>query len=516
MQYQKIISKIINIAEKDIDIESFIKLSFAELLLFSDNFIEIDTSFELVFNNANLKVVDNTRNFPKKCKIDKSGQCFCANATKLTQITECKKDKSNLTGSHYCIPIFNEQKTQAILVLHAINQLDNIKSEFIKTIKNLLETFIRTKNREKKLISKAQQQNFLNQKLFSQSLEIDQKNLEIEEQKLQIEEQNEELRQNNEELQSLIENIEKQKEIIKESEEKYIFIAKNVSDVIWIWNLNKNKFTYISPAVYSLRGYTVEEAIRTHLLDSFTQSSAEYIAMQSQIRLEIFIKNHKEKIFYTDELQQYCKNGDIIWTEASTQFAFNKKNEIEVFGISRNINNRKKAELELKTAHKSITDSINYAKRIQTAILPSKNLLLKKLSKHFVLFKPRDVVSGDFYWWTNIKHYTIITVADCTGHGVPGAFMSMLGISILRDIINKQNFTNTSVILQKLRTEIIKTLQSGTQDGMDMAIISINQKTNTLQFSGSFFSSTPLIFHSSVSSSLIIIPLTRFSIQSSE
>jgi len=106
-----------------------------------------------------------------------------------------------------------------------------------------------------------------------------------------------------------------------------------------------------------------------------------------------------------------------------------------------------------------------------------------------VLFNPKDKVSGDFYWWAHVEGHTIITVADCTGHGVPGAFMSMLVASFLREIVQKEYIIHTGVILRKLRKEIIKALkqkgESGEQkDGMDMSIISINHETNKLQFSG--------------------------------
>ncbi len=144
---------------------------------------------------------------------------------------------------------------------------------------------------------------------------------------------------------------------------------------------------------------------------------------------------------------------------------------------------------KIEEIHHEVSESINYATRLQSAILPEEKLLKKYLSDHFVLFKPKDKVSGDFYWWAHIENHTIITAADCTGHGVPGAFMSMLGTSFLREIVQKEYVTHTGVILRKLRKEIIKALkqtgESGEQkDGMDMAIISIDHETNTVQFSG--------------------------------
>ncbi|RLD53885.1 MAG: hypothetical protein DRJ01_18775, partial [Bacteroidetes bacterium] len=144
---------------------------------------------------------------------------------------------------------------------------------------------------------------------------------------------------------------------------------------------------------------------------------------------------------------------------------------------------------EIEEIHHEISESINYATRLQGAILPEEKTLDKYLSEHFVLFKPKDKVSGDFYWWSHIENHTVITAADSTGHGVPGAFMSMLGASFLREIVEKEFVTHTGVILRKLRKEIIKALKQtgevGTQkDGMDMAIISINHETNVVQFSG--------------------------------
>ncbi|OFX16369.1 MAG: hypothetical protein A2033_00205 [Bacteroidetes bacterium GWA2_31_9] len=138
---------------------------------------------------------------------------------------------------------------------------------------------------------------------------------------------------------------------------------------------------------------------------------------------------------------------------------------------------------------KEITDSINYAKKIQQAVLPPDEHLQMFLTDFFILFRPKDIVSGDFYWATIIKQWQILTVADCTGHGVPGAFMSMLGVSFLNEIVRKQEVTKSSHVLNQLRESIIESLkqtgESGTQkDGMDMALAVINIETNLLQFSG--------------------------------
>ena len=138
---------------------------------------------------------------------------------------------------------------------------------------------------------------------------------------------------------------------------------------------------------------------------------------------------------------------------------------------------------------KQIIDSIQYAMRIQLAALPSEEYISKFLNNYFILFKPRDIVSGDFYWVKQIKNNTIIAVADCTGHGVPGALISMLGISFLNEIVRRSEIIKSNQLLESLRTEIKIALkqhgkQNDLQEGMDIALCIINNDTMKLQFSG--------------------------------
>ncbi|OFX54769.1 MAG: hypothetical protein A2046_00540 [Bacteroidetes bacterium GWA2_30_7] len=128
--------------------------------------------------------------------------------------------------------------------------------------------------------------------------------------------------------------------------------------------------------------------------------------------------------------------------------------------------------------HNELKDSIHYAKQIQEAVLPSKEFIDSILSDYFILFKPCEIVSGDFYWITKTDNIVIIAVADCTGHGVPGAFMSMLGISLMNEIKLKDEIINAGNTLDELRMQMIKSLQqrgiSGEQkDGMDMSLLVI-------------------------------------------
>ncbi len=141
---------------------------------------------------------------------------------------------------------------------------------------------------------------------------------------------------------------------------------------------------------------------------------------------------------------------------------------------------------------KKITDSIEYALKIQQAILPSPSILQENFEDYFIFYKPKDIVSGDFYWWKHIDNQFIVVSADCTGHGVPGAFMSMLGLTFLDEIVTKDRITKPDVILNKLRDKVIKALKQNREelnkprDGMDMAVASINLDTRLLEFSGAY------------------------------
>ena len=151
---------------------------------------------------------------------------------------------------------------------------------------------------------------------------------------------------------------------------------------------------------------------------------------------------------------------------------------------------------EVVRQKEELTDSITYASRIQRAVLPSEKLLNEQFPDHFILFKPRDIVSGDFYWMTKQNDQVLITAADCTGHGVPGAFMSLLGISFLNEIVNRSDIHQPNQILNELRDEVMQSLkQKGeegeTKDGMDMALVSIDKKNKKLYFSGAY---NPLYF----------------------
>jgi len=198
-----------------------------------------------------------------------------------------------------------------------------------------------------------------------------------------------------------------------------------------------------------------EKSFISPVLDSYTKKIVGYVAIKEDITK---IKEKEEKL---NQL-----NNELTVLLSTTQ---NQKNIIE-------------------ESHNQINDSIVYASKIQTALLP-KIELKNSVKDYFILYKPRDTVSGDFYWIKNINNYTIIAAVDSTGHGVPGAFMSMLGIAFLNEIICSKNAANTGEIVDKLREKVKKSLKqteknNKSKDGFDLALYTLDRDNNNLNFTG--------------------------------
>jgi serine phosphatase RsbU (regulator of sigma subunit) len=185
---------------------------------------------------------------------------------------------------------------------------------------------------------------------------------------------------------------------------------------------------------------------------------------------------------------RYALFGGITLLLAFSIYVFNRNKNTQQ---KNKIIERQKAIVDEK--QKEIIDSITYAKRIQIALLKEEEHVSLHLPEHFVFYKPKDIVSGDFYWSLeksfNRQRYWYLTVADCTGHGVPGAFLTMLGTSFLNEINAVPELLSPAEIMEQLRSRIIKDLnQTGrigdNKDGMDMAIMRMNLSTYELEWSG--------------------------------
>lgn len=215
-----------------------------------------------------------------------------------------------------------------------------------------------------------------------------------------------------------------------------------------------------------------------------------YVTLSIPLSMTIYLardfaktsKNLSKKLIEVEDL-----SAKSIEQEKEKQKILETQNEVLEVQVKERTSEIEEQKKLIEEKNKDITDSINYAKRIQEAILPEQSALSTIFADSFVLFKPKDIVSGDFYWFTEHKGKKIVVAADCTGHGVPGALMSMIGCNILNKIILDEGITQPDLILDRLNEEVRTALKqkenaSETRDGMDIAIITI--LGNELQFAG--------------------------------
>ena len=187
------------------------------------------------------------------------------------------------------------------------------------------------------------------------------------------------------------------------------------------------------------------------------------------------------------KLEDIDEEGRIMSFNAIPEF---NENELEtILFVGHDITEAKRIEQEIQDKNRKIEDSINYAQRIQTSILPDNRILREALSKSFIFYRPRDVVSGDFPWYFQKGDDIYIAAVDCTGHGVPGALLSFIGYFLLNNIVDHEGEHTASTIIDNLHFAVRRTLkqehnEAEARDGMDIAFCMINYKKNELQFAG--------------------------------
>jgi PAS domain S-box-containing protein len=206
-------------------------------------------------------------------------------------------------------------------------------------------------------------------------------------------------------------------------------------------------------------------------------------------QLQTAIKE-KRSIIYS--AKTITKDGRFIWIQTTMTPIFGGNGDLSRYiAIDADITKIKMAEEELSKQKQKITDSIFYAKRIQEAVLPPDEYLKLLFPEHFIMFRPKDIVSGDFYWTLQKGNKLLIAAADCTGHGVPGGFMSMLGMTFLNEItgqLNEQELIagNILTFLRKsVKNSLRQTGKEGeSKDGMDISLCVIDKTTLQMQFAG--------------------------------
>jgi len=290
---------------------------------------------------------------------------------------------------------------------------------------------------------------------------------------------------------ALLEKIEKEKI-------NYESIIEQANDAMMVIDIVDGKVHQCNPSACQLLGYSKAELENKSLFDL---QPKELVEKSSRMVADVW---EQKGLIYSD-IPFVTASGMLMPVECSAKVApFAGRPAIVIY--ARDIRERLKLEEEIreqqaviKEKNKDITDSINYARRIQAALLPSDAEIERYLSDHFILYKPKDIVSGDFYWFSSVSttvpdapvqhKMLLIAAVDCTGHGVPGAFMSLVGSTLLNQTITDVNVNHPSDALNYLNRELRKTLRrqmndSSIRDGMDMTLCAIDLQNMKLEFAG--------------------------------
>ena len=253
------------------------------------------------------------------------------------------------------------------------------------------------------------------------------------------------------------------------------------SEVVTIYAEDRS-IRYISPAVESVLGYKQMDMIgESDLNNIHPDHRASFSHIFTRLR-----ENPGEQIKL--EYAYKTKNGEYIWLESAGSNALSDPGINGYLVRTTDITEKKRIEIEIHQQNRKIAESIQYAKRIQGAILPNPRLIHRTLPDSFILYRPRDVVSGDFPWFAHLKNDIFMAAVDCTGHGVPGALLSVVGYFLLNDIVRSRRITDPGKILDLLDEGVSITLRpdedAGTKDGMDISLCKINIEEREVTYAG--------------------------------
>lgn len=245
------------------------------------------------------------------------------------------------------------------------------------------------------------------------------------------------------------------------------------------------KFFYVNPVAVQFTGVGKDNMLQKKIDEIELDPS---IAKFFHECLEQVVQNQRN--FDTETTFPAVNGGESRIISFNAIPEFNKEKELEtILFVAHDITERKRIEMEIEEKNKSITESINYAQRIQSAIIPRLDQIEARLPKFFMFYRPRDVVSGDFPWFFEKDEHIYIAAVDCTGHGVPGALISFIGYFNLNRIAEYADQLNAGQILDDLHQGVRKTLKQDrddveARDGMDIALCKINFETKIVHFSG--------------------------------
>ncbi|MBL4755513.1 MAG: PAS domain S-box protein [Flavobacteriales bacterium] len=276
---------------------------------------------------------------------------------------------------------------------------------------------------------------------------------------------------------SLADQVEVKTAKLKASEQQYRSLFESSADSIFIYDKETHQFLDCNKTAVDLYGYSREEIKTMKPYDFHPHEDPE------EIRKLIDSKQVAPRIY-----EHHKKSGAKIFVEVqSSSITFDQK--AAVLSIVRDVTARQEDAKKIASINKQLTGSIRYSKRILDAILRSKSEIKEVHPDSFILFKPKDIVSGDFYWFHKVNGKAIVAAIDCTGHGVAGAFMSLIGNEILDDVVKKKKIVDPSAILSAMHKSIVSTMKKGDNlgdavGGMDVALCCLDYTNKTLEFAG--------------------------------
>lgn len=287
-------------------------------------------------------------------------------------------------------------------------------------------------------------------------------------------------------------SAEKRLTLIEAEKVNYESIIDQANDAMFVIDIVDGRVHQCNPSAAAMLGYTKKELESKTL---FELQPKELLERSSTTVADVW---EKKGLIYKD-IPFVHRDGHILPVECSAKVApFAGRPSVVIY--ARDITERLRLENEvleqkkiIEVKNKDITDSINYALNIQQALLPSGEKMTIELKEHFILYQPKDIVSGDFYWCDSklttprpnqpAQEVTVVAAVDCTGHGVPGALMSVIGNTILKQIINRATVNNAGEALGLFNKKVSETLNT-IKDGMDMALCIINYSKMEFQYAG--------------------------------
>ena len=285
---------------------------------------------------------------------------------------------------------------------------------------------------------------------------------------------------------------------LKQENKSFQNIFQHTNDALLLIDIVDGKIKYANIGAQELLGYPLEVLVTKTIFDIHERSQ---LARSSEVIATVY---EKKGLIYSD-LPFVNASGEKIDVECSAKVE-DFRGQVVIFISARDIRERlrlqeqiRKQNAIIEQKNKDLIDSITYAKNIQQAILPSMSSMQKAFPEMFVVFIPKDIVSGDFYWHTQVKvtHDTefskantaidVVAVVDCTGHGVPGAFMSLVGYTLLNQTINMPDVNTPAHVLDFMHKELLNTLNKKRDeivinDGMDMSVCVFDKESMKLYY----------------------------------